>query len=92
MNVFDFFKKKPSGQQAVDRLKLLLVTDRANCSPDLMEKIKGEIIEVISKYVEIDLEGLDVTITQTESESKNGMVPALCANIPIKEVLNKKRV
>lgn len=91
MNLMDFFKKKSSGQQAVDRLKLVLVSDRANCSPDLMEKIKNDIIQVISKYVEIDVEGLDIKITQTESESRNGAVPALYANIPIKEVLGKKR-
>ena len=40
----------------------------------------------ISKYVEIDLEGLDIKIEQTESEGNNGMVPALFANIPIKDM------
>ena len=33
-----------------------------------------------------DSEGLDIQITQTESEGSNGNVPALIANIPIKEV------
>ena len=51
-----------------------------------MEKIKNDIIEVIKKYMEIDCEGLDIQLTQTESESSNGTVPALIANIPIKEV------
>ena len=45
--------------------------------------IKNDIIQVISKYMEIDAEGLDIQITQTESEGKNGTVPALYANIPI---------
>ena len=36
----NFFKKKSSGSVAKDRLKLVLVTDRANCSPDLMEQMK----------------------------------------------------
>lgn len=79
----DFFKKKNSGDIAKDRLKLLLISDRANCSPDVMELIKNDIIQVISKYMEIDAEGLDIQITQTESESNNGSVPALYANIPI---------
>ena len=52
MSLMDFFRKKPSGQQAVDRLKLVLVSDRANCSPEIMEQIKNDIIQVISKYVE----------------------------------------
>ena len=46
------FKKKSSGDVAKDRLKLLLVSDRANCSPDIMEAIKNDIIAVISKYME----------------------------------------
>ena len=83
MGLKDFFRKKSSGDVAKDRLKLLLVSDRANCSPDIMEMIKNDIIQVISKYMEIDAEGLDIQITQTESEGKNGTVPALYANIPI---------
>ena len=67
MGFMDFFKRKSSGDVAKDRLKLLLVSDRANCSPDVMELIKNDIIKVISKYMEIDAEGLDIQITQTES-------------------------
>ena len=86
MGFMDFFKKKNSGDVAKDRLKLLLVSDRANCSPDVMEAIKNDIIQVISKYMEIDSDGLDIQITQTESETNNGSVPALYANIPIKDL------
>lgn len=83
MSFADFFRKKSSGNVAKDRLKLVLVSDRANCSPDLMEQIKNDIISVLSKYVEIDKQGLDIKIEQTESEGTNGSVPALFANIPI---------
>jgi cell division topological specificity factor len=89
MGLFEMFKKKNSGNVAKDRLKLLLVSDRANCSPDIMEMIKNDIIKVISKYMEIDVEGLDIQITQTDSDTNNGSVPALFANIPIKD-LNRK--
>ena len=51
MSVFDLFKKKSSSDVAKDRLKLLLVSDRANCSPEVMEMIKNDIIKVISKYM-----------------------------------------
>lgn len=90
MGFADFFKKKSSGSVAKDRLKLVLVSDRANCSPELMEQIKNDIINVISKYVEIDAEGLDIKIAQTESEGNNGSVPALYANIPIRDLKAKK--
>ena len=73
MGFADFFRKKSSGNVAKDRLKLVLVSDRANCSP------------------EIDAEGLDIKITQTESEGNNGTVPALFANIPIKDLKAPKK-
>ena len=91
MGLTDFFRKKSSGNIAKDRLKLVLVSDRANCSPEIMEQIKNDIIHVISKYIEIDLEGLDIKITQTESDEGNGSVPALFANIPIKDLKTGKK-
>ncbi|MDY6324133.1 MAG: cell division topological specificity factor MinE [Catonella sp.] len=91
MGFSDFFKKKSSSAKAVDRLKLVLVSDRADCSPEIMEQMKNDIIDVISKYVEIDSDGLDIKITQTESDGKNGSVPALYANIPIKEMRGQNR-
>ena len=90
MGFMDFFKRKNSGDIAKDRLKLLLISDRADCSPDVMEQIKNDIIQVISKYMEIDAEGLDIQITQTESESGNGSVPALVANIPVRDIRHGK--
>ena len=78
-----FLRKKTSGNTAKDRLKLVLVSDRANCSPEL---IKNDIIKVISKYMEIDTDGLDIQITQMESDGGHGNVPAIYANIPIKEL------
>lgn len=91
MGFMDFFRKKNSGEVAKDRLKLLLISDRANCSPEVMEAIKNDIIKVITKYMDIDSEGLDIQITQTESETDNGTVPALYANIPIKELHHSTR-
>lgn len=56
-----------------------------------MEQIKNDIIEVISKYMDIDPQGLDIQITETESESGNGVVPALFANIPIKDLRHRTK-
>ena len=87
MGFFDnFFRKKNSGDVEKDRLKLLLVSDRSSCSPELMEQIKNDIIQVISKYMEIDAEGLDIQITQTETDDSGKKVPALYANIPIRDL------
>ncbi len=41
MSLADFFRKKSSGDVAKDRLKFVLVSDRANCSPEVMEKINA---------------------------------------------------
>ena len=86
MGIMDLFKKKSSGNVAKDRL---LVSDRANCSSEMMEMMKRDIIEVISRYMDIDAEALDVKITETESDSNNGMVPALVANIPIRDMKHR---
>ena len=90
MSVIEVFKKKTSSDLAKNRLKLLLVSDRANCTPELMEMIKNDIIMVISKYMVIDADGLDIQITQTDSEGDNGSVPALYANFPIRDIKHKE--
>ena len=85
MGIMDLFKKKSSGNVAKDRLKLVLVSDRANCSSEMMEMMKRDIIEVISKYLDIDTEGLEIKVTKTEIDETSGTINALLANIPIKE-------
>lgn len=91
MDFSDFFglfkKKEPaSGSVARDRLKLVLVHDRTDCSTQVLEMLKGDIIKVISNYMEIDEDELDINITQTKSDDKAGTVPVLYANIPIKSM------
>lgn len=81
-----FFKKKNSGASAKKRLQFVLVSDRTNCSPEIMEQLKNDIIAVISKYMEIDMENLDIQLTGSQSEDGGPGAPTLCANIPIKEV------
>ena len=86
-----FGKSKTSKDVAKDRLKLVLIHDRANVSPQFLEMVKGEIIKVITHYMDIDEEGLDIRLTRTKSEDGQGYVPALIANIPIKNVKNAGR-
>ena len=80
------FKKKASKSVAKDRLKLVLIHDRADCSPEILEMIKMDIMDVINKYMEVDESGLEFRITTTRSERTNNLVPALYANIPIKNM------
>lgn len=87
MDFFSFFKKKDNSKElAKDRLKLVLVHDRVNCSSQVLEMLKTDIIKVISNYMEIDEDELDIQITQTQSEDHTGTVPVLYANIPIKSM------
>lgn len=66
-----------SGSSARNRLKLVLMHDRTQLSPEMMERMRDELVEVISKYVEIDSDALDINL---ESESNT---IALVANIPV---------
>lgn len=87
MNLLKFFSRtKKSKDVAKERLKLVLVHDRANVSPEFLEMMRGEIIEVISRYMDIEENLLDIQVTRVESEDGDGFVPALIANIPIKNV------
>lgn len=84
-------KKETSKDVAKERLKLVLVHDRASFSPQFLEMMKVEIIGVIRKYMDIDEETLDIQLTKTNSEDGNHMVPALVANIPIRGMKNATR-
>lgn len=79
-----FFRHKSSCTVARDRLKILLISDRVNCSPEVMELIKSDITKVISKYMKIDTENMDVHISAKRGNaSRNGRTPVLYADIPI---------
>lgn len=81
------FNKKPSSKSvAKDRLKLVLIHDRANCNTDLLEMMRADILDVIRKYMDFDENELDFKIGSTKSETIDGNVPALMANIPIKQL------
>ena len=87
IDLFSFFpKKEPSKNIAKDRLKLVLVHDRSNCSTQVLEMLKNDIIKVISNYMEIDEDELDIQIADTPAGESGDCVPALYANIPIKSM------
>jgi len=86
--LFNFFRsrKEPASRDvAKQRLQLVLVHDRANISPGLLETLKAEIIDVISKRVEIDGAATQISFTQTRTESK------LVADIPLLDGRRRKQ-
>jgi len=90
LDVFKFFGRDEgtSKDVAKERLKLVLVHDRTNCSPNFLEMVKGDLLNVISDYMEIEEDGLDIRITKTKRDDDRVM-PALVANIPIKKMKNR---
>lgn len=58
------FKKKSSSDIARDRLKILLISDRINCTPEVMEHIKRDIARVISKYMQIDTNKMEIQVSK----------------------------
>ena len=83
MNVKNIFKRKSSKEIAKDRLKILLISDRVNCSAETLEMIKHDIAKVISKYMKIDVNSMEIQISKTGSREKGNLNPVLNANIPI---------
>lgn len=94
MDFFGFFKgkKNVSKNDAKERLQFVLIHDRANVSPELLDKLKGELLEVLSKYVEINQDEFDMRLTNVDSEDGKRKVPALVANIPIIQMKRPEEV
>lgn len=87
MDFFRKFSSRPTPKDvAKDRLKLILIHDRGDLPHETLDKIRMEILEVLSKYIEIDID--DVEIAVSKSENLEGNNPSLVANIPIKNIKN----
>lgn len=88
MKIKNLLRRKKSNEIAKDRLKILLISDRFNCSQEMMELIKQDIAKVISKYMKIDAKTMEIQISKTKSKGRNVKNASLHANIPILD-LNK---
>jgi cell division topological specificity factor len=69
--------KDKSASQAKERLKLVLIHDRTDLSDASIDSIKNEILEVISRYVDIDVPSVKISMTQEGREQR------LVADIPL---------
>ena len=74
------FGKPSSSATAKERLRLVLLSDHISLAPDLVENLKRDLVDVISRYVEVDRDKIEVNFEQQER------AVAMLANIPIVSV------
>lgn len=90
--VLSFFQKdrmqdeESSKDTATNRLKLVLMQDRSNLDGATMQKMREQLITVISKYIEIDQEALDLNLEADGDEI------ALMLNIPVIRARTKEEI
>jgi cell division topological specificity factor len=70
--------RKQSATYAKERLKLVLIHDRTELTPTELDNMKNELLEVISRHVDIDKEAVRITMNQEGREQR------LTADIPLK--------
>lgn len=82
--MIEFFRKifgQPgSSSTAKERLRLVLMSDHITLAPEMIDRLKADLIEVISRYVEVDRSKIDVTFEEQDKAL------AMLANIPILSV------
>jgi cell division topological specificity factor len=71
------FGRQTSGATAKERLRLVLMSDHLSLAPEMVEAMKRDLVDVISRYVQVDREKIDMHF-----EQENGGL-AMLANIPI---------
>ncbi len=73
-----FFRRKTkSASKAKERLQLVLSHDRTDLPPGMMEDLRDELIEVISRHIDVDRKMVSIQITQ------DGRKQSLVADIPL---------
>ncbi len=90
--VFSFFKPQEVSEDnsvkevARSRLKLVLMQDRTNLTPKILEQMRGELIDLLSKYVELDKDLLELNFEQ------EGDQVALMLSIPVIRAKDEKEI
>ena len=79
-----FSKEPSSADKAKDRLRLVLINDRTDLSATALESLKDDLLEVLSRYIQIDPNSISIDITQ------EGRQQRLIADIPISGPVSRK--
>jgi len=79
-----FSKEPSSADKAKDRLRLVLINDRTDLSAIAMDNLKDDLLEVLSRYIQIDPKSMQIDITQ------EGRQQRLIADIPISGPVSRK--
>lgn len=79
-------RKTNSANDAKQRLKLVLIHDRTDLTDEAVESLKNELIQVISRYVEIDPAAVRITMNQEGREQR------LVADIPLRSARRKRNI
>jgi cell division topological specificity factor len=78
-------REPKSAQMAKERLKLVLVHDRTDISPGVLELLKDDLIAAISRHIEIDPSAVRIEMSQEGREQR------LIADIPL-QPMRKRRI
>ena len=84
--LFHILTGRNSGNIAKKRLEFLLIADRAGCTPEML---KNDMRKVISRYMMIDPEQLEVKVIHMDHKRVGEKLPVLYASIPVRELLVK---
>ena len=88
MRILSGLRRRNSGELAKNRLRLILIADKTDCSPEMIEMVKEDLAAAVSRYMEIDQGGIQIQIRE-ETAAAGRKIPALYANIPILHMGNK---
>ncbi len=82
---FSFFGRKKSANSAKERLQLVLIHDRTDLTPAQLEALKDDLIDTISRYIEIDPSAVNINVAH------DGRSQRLVADIPLRSSTRPRR-
>ncbi len=86
---FGRFDTKGSGRTARSRLRVILLSDKADCPPELIRMLQNDMIHVISRYMEIEKDQVQLRMEPQAQPGTSRQLATLYANIPVRSIPNK---